>query len=107
MKHFLLGFSLLMMLPLCVQAQQSKIHGNNGVYSYKCHLVLEDKREVIRDYWRQPKNQNGNLERILVNQQVAVEQDKRLAIVDVLECVARDAEFSKVVSRELYRYTLR
>jgi hypothetical protein len=107
MKPLLWSITLLMLLPFAVQAQQNKAQGNSGLSSYKCHLALEDKREVVRDYWRQPKNQSGNLERILLNQQVAVEQGRRLAIVQVLECVERDAEFTKAVARELDKQTLR
>ena len=107
MKQLIWGICLIAALPLAGQAQQAKPQGDSGLYVYKCHLMLEDKSEVIRDYWRQPKNQNGNLERMLMKQQVAVDNGRRLAIIQVLECVDRDAEFSKAVARELDRETLR
>ena len=89
------------------QAKQPSSNKMQQLYTYKCHLVLDDNREVIRDYRRQPKNQNGNLQRMLINQPVAVEKGVRFTIVDVVECVDLDADFSKATSRELDRMTLR
>jgi hypothetical protein len=107
MKPLLLVVSLCALSALTVQAQQAKSNNNAALYSYKCHLALADKREVIRDYRRQPRNQNRNLERMLQSEQVAVEKGQRLAIAQVFECVERDAEFSKAKARELDRVTLR
>ena len=107
MKQLLWVFGFSLLLPLTVQAQQNKANDKAQLYSYKCHLTLADKREVIRDYRRQPKNQNGNLQRLLQGEQVAVEKGKRLAITKVHECVERDADFSKATARELDRNTLR
>lgn len=105
MKQVIIALSVgLLCLP--VSAQQAK-EKTNSVYGYKCHLELSDRRQVIRDYRNQPKNQNANLERMLRNEQVAVERGSRLAITQVFECVERDSEFSKAVARELDRNTLR
>jgi hypothetical protein len=105
MKQVIIALSVgLLCLPVGAQQVKDK---TNSVYGYKCHLELSDKRQVIRDYRNQPKNQNANLERMLRNEQVAVERGTRLAITQVFECVERDGEFSKAVARELDRNTLR
>ena len=107
MKQLLLIVCVSLLSTTAAQAKQPGSNDVKKLHGYKCHLVLADKREVIRDYRRQPKNQNGNLERMLLNQQVAVEKGARLAITQVVECVEREAEFGKATSRELDRKTLR
>lgn len=95
---------------ISISVAQAKQPGSNKMqqlYTYKCHLVLDDNREVIRDYRRQPKNQNGNLQRMLINQPVAVEKGARFVIIEVVECVDMDTDFSSATSRELDRITLR
>lgn len=105
MKHLIMALSVgLLCLPVSAQQVKDKTY---SVYGYKCHLELADKRQVIRDYRNQPRNQNANLERMLIKELVAVERGTRLAITQVLECVERDGEFSKAVARELDRNTLR
>lgn len=106
MKRFFLLLSLSLLSIQSGYAQQIKAN-SDAEYGYKCHLVLADNREVIRDYRNQPKNRNGNLERMLLAEQVAVEKGQRLGIIKVFECVERNAEFSKAKARELDRTTLR
>lgn len=107
MKYLLCGVALMLLLPVISQAKPGEEKVVAKLYTYKCHLLLQDKREVIRDYWRQPKNHNGNLERMLLTEMVAVEKGKRLAITNVIQCVDVSDEFSKATSRELDRATLR
>jgi len=107
MKQLMMIACISLLSISVVQAKQQGSDKVQQLHTYKCHLVLNDNREVIRDYRRQPKNQNGNLQRMLLNQQVAVEKGARLAIVEVVECVESDADFSKATSRELDRMTLR
>ncbi|MEO3864791.1 TapY2 family type IVa secretion system protein [Rheinheimera fenheensis] len=106
----LLGALVSVGLLLSVNSHAQQVSANDKkprFYAYKCHLTLADKRQVIRDYRRQPQNQNGNLQRMLMAEQVVVEKSKRLAVIEVHECVERDSEFSKAVARELDRNTLR
>lgn len=107
MKYILCSAIVLLLLPVISQAKPGDEKVAAKLYTYKCHLQLQDKREVIRDYRRQPKNHNGNLERMLMTEMVAVEKGKRLAITNVVQCVDVGDEFSKATSRELDRATLR
>lgn len=106
MKLSVLCLSIGMMLGSPVLAQQAT-SAKTGLFSYKCHLTLSDDREVIRDFRRQPKNRNANLERMLANQQVVVEKNRRMAIVQVHECVEKSSVFSQVKARTLDEETLR
>lgn len=106
MKLTVLFLSLGVVLASPVIAQQA-VAAKPALFSYKCHLTLSDDREVIRDYRRQPKNQNGNLERLLVKQQVVVEKNERRSIAQVHECVEKHAAFSQAKARKLDEETLR
>lgn len=106
MKFLLCGIALTVVFSFVVQAKQGQ-DKQSAMYTYKCYMQLQDNREVIRDYRRQPKNQNANLEKLLSNQMVTVEKGQRLAIVNVLECVEFDKDFSNRKARELDKLTLR
>ena len=107
MKYLLCSAVVMLLLPVIGQAKPGEQKVPSKLYTYKCHLQLQDKTEVVRDYWRQPKNQNGNLDRMLMTEMVAVDKGKRLAITNVVQCVDIGDEFSKATSRELDRATLR
>lgn len=103
------AIAILVVLSSPVIAQQAKPGTGKKaqLYTYKCHLQLEDEREVIRDYRRQPRNVNGNLERLLAKEQVAVEKGKRLSIISVFECVEQQQSFSSNAAQKLDSITLR
>lgn len=104
-----LSFVTVLALLLCstAQAQQVRRDTTASLYNYKCHMQLEDGREVVRDYYDQPVNRNKNFERMLARETVAFNQGVRLAIVKVLECVELEANFGTAKARELDRETLR
>lgn len=106
MKQIILLLSLAMISVSPLHAQQS-VDTKSKLYNYKCHMKLADNREVIRDYRRQPKNQHGNLEKLLVNQQVVVERNQRLTILQVYECVDVREVFTSAKARKLDEETLR
>lgn len=106
MKQLVLLLSLSVIWASPLSAQQSADVKSN-LYTYKCHLKLTDSREVIRDYRRQPKNQHGNLEKLLVNQQVVVEKSQRQTILQVYECVDVGELFTSAKARKLDEETLR
>lgn len=104
-----LSFVTVLALLLCstAQAQQVRRDTTASLYNYKCHMQLEDGREVVRDYYDQPVNRNKNLERMLARETVAFNQGVRLAIVKVHQCVELEDDFATATARELDRETLR
>lgn len=108
MKSKIFAVFLLALFSQSVLAEKSA--GNkkqDGLNSYKCHLLLANRAEVIRDYRRLPANHAKKLQNELVGMLVSLDGNNKSSILEVKECVAVTGAFRSAQGRELDRTTLR
>ena len=95
---------------LQLQAQQSaaaKTDKASGLTNYKCHLVLENRTETVRNYRRQPAGHQQKLMAELPGRQASTNGKDKYTIIEVKECVRAEQAFKTPQARELDRQTRR
>lgn len=75
--------------------------------TYKCHLLLASRGEVIKDFRRLPANYAKKLQVELVGKTASINGNDKYAILEVKECVVTSGTFRTAQARELDRLTLR
>ena len=108
MKLKIVAVFLLAVFSRSVLAEKSV--GNNkqdGLSTYKCHLLLANRAEVIRDYRRLPANYARKLQVDLVGKIASIDGNDKYPILEVKECVVASGAFRTAQGRELDRLTFR
>lgn len=107
-SKILVCFALVSALPQLAFAKQGNEKAAKDVSSdYKCHVVLNNNSEVIKDYRWLPARYEKSLEKELMGKTASTNGHDKFSIVEVKECVLMKKSFSSLRSRELDKTTLR